>query len=649
MTYTAYVIEGNDIGGIDVGFLVQPTVQVNAVTQIQPNLMFDWNGGQTPLHDRPPLLLDGVYVGGAAPLPISLIAIHNRSLNNIVDASDGGRVRQKRLEQAENIAQFIQDLQVNDPDINLALMGDFNAFEFTDGYVDSMGILTGDLDPLGALLPGTDYLEPNLVNQVLGLDPSERYSYNFGGNGQTLDHLLTNENLQALVSGVEFGRANSDAPASFSSDPTTPLRSSDHDGIVAFISPEPPATEGIVDNLDAGFSATGEWTPSTVVSGYWADNYQFNEAGSGADSASWSFDIPASGQYRIYARWTAHENRATNATYTVGHDGADRHVVVDQTRNGGKWYRLGTFNFTGGVSYDVSLSDNANGYVIADAIRWERHEPEPPTVDQVIIDNGDAGFEANGSWPLSTVVSGYYPEDYQYNDAGVGLESAAWNFQVLQSDVYAVYARWTSHPNRASNAAYVIGHDGGLDTVVVDQRYNGGDFKLLGTYAFTSGADYAVTLDDNADGFVIAGAIQLVRLQPVAGEVVVDNGDSGFLNYGEWKESTKIAGYLGSNYQYITSRNGNDSAVWSAPIPVAGSYEVYARWTSHPNRPANAPYLVEANGVQTLVTVDQKKNGGEWVLLGTFSYSAGETARVILSNDAPGHVIADGVRWLPVP
>src|SRR5690606_40161411 len=55
----------------------------------------------------------------------------------------GDRVRQKRRLQAEFLAQWLQARQLAEPDANLIVLGDFNAFEFNDGYVDVMGTVTG--------------------------------------------------------------------------------------------------------------------------------------------------------------------------------------------------------------------------------------------------------------------------------------------------------------------------------------------------------------------------------------------------------------------------------------------------------------------------------------------------------------------------
>ncbi len=88
-------------------------------------------------------------------------------------------------------------------------------------------------------------------------------------------------------------------------------------------------------------------------------------------------------------------------------------------------------------------------------------------------------------------------------------------------------------------------------------------------------------------------------------------------------------------------------ATWQFTIPSAGNYEVFARWTSKNNHASNAPYTINHHGVATLVTVDQKVNGGQDNSLGTFFFDAGVTT-ITLSDDANGFVIADAVHVSPV-
>jgi len=249
--YTAYLVEGNDIGGIDTGFLVRDTVHVLGVTQLAAGETLSVDG--SPLHDRPPLLLEAELTGGAGAsgiFPIDVLALHQRSLGGIEDPSDGPRVRQKRLEQAESVAAIVQDLQTANPDVHLLVVGDFNAFEFSDGYVDVVGQIAGDFDPAASLLSGPDLVDPNLAKLTLTVPAAERYSFNFDGTAQAIDHALSSSALTGRVTRVEYARGNSDAAENLIYDAGTPLRASDHDGLVVHVLADADG-DGVLDGSDA--------------------------------------------------------------------------------------------------------------------------------------------------------------------------------------------------------------------------------------------------------------------------------------------------------------------------------------------------------------------------------------------------------------
>lgn len=159
------------------------------------------------------------------------MVVHNRSLGGITTA----RVQQKRSLQAQSIAQEVQSIQSADSDVALVVIGDFNAFEFTDGFVDAVGEIRGSFDPADNLLSGADLVDPDLMNQVFSLPENERYSFIFRGNAQTLDHALTSKPLDLRVRGLQIARGNADAAVDLINDDTTPLRASDHDGLVLYI------------------------------------------------------------------------------------------------------------------------------------------------------------------------------------------------------------------------------------------------------------------------------------------------------------------------------------------------------------------------------------------------------------------------------
>ena len=87
--YVAYLDEGNDVGGIDVGFLVKSTrVTVDSVTQYGKDTIFTWDGSL--LNDRPPLVLDAaVNLPGLNPFPVVVVVNHLRSMSSIDEPTDG--------------------------------------------------------------------------------------------------------------------------------------------------------------------------------------------------------------------------------------------------------------------------------------------------------------------------------------------------------------------------------------------------------------------------------------------------------------------------------------------------------------------------------------------------------------------------------
>ncbi|HEU4522949.1 MAG TPA: endonuclease/exonuclease/phosphatase family protein, partial [Thermoanaerobaculia bacterium] len=232
--YVAYLYEGNDIGGIDVGFLVKTSrVNVLSVEQIGKDERFPLDNSL--LNDRPPVVLRAtVNRDGGAAYPVTVISNHLRSLND-VDTSD--RVRQKRRAQAEYLANLVQQLQSTSPTEAIVVLGDMNAFQFSDGYVDVIGTIKGVPTPVHeVVLASSDLVNPDLSNLIDALPAVQRYSYVFGGNAQVLDHMLVNDDALARVCGFAYGRLNADFPTAFAADPTRPERISDHDMPVASFS-----------------------------------------------------------------------------------------------------------------------------------------------------------------------------------------------------------------------------------------------------------------------------------------------------------------------------------------------------------------------------------------------------------------------------
>jgi predicted extracellular nuclease len=252
--YQAFLVEGNDVGGIDVGFLVKqqlvngPTPRVTVGSVVQENaaeLFTNPDSSTELLNDRPTLrLMATVNHPNGGSFPITVMVNHLRSLNDVDSLAPGSngwptagaRVRAKRRAQAESLANLVQGRQTADPQERVVLVGDFNAFEFNDGLGDSMGTIQGTPTPANqVVLASPDLVDPDLANLVPAA-PAERYSFAFDGNAQTLDHVLVNAPLVAAVDALrsEHARTGSDFPETARNDPNTAARNADHDPIVAF-------------------------------------------------------------------------------------------------------------------------------------------------------------------------------------------------------------------------------------------------------------------------------------------------------------------------------------------------------------------------------------------------------------------------------
>jgi hypothetical protein len=137
--------------------------------------------------------------------------------------------------------------------------------------------------------------------------------------------------------------------------------------------------EIVMDNAGLGYRVvSGTWAAGTGVAGYYGSNYSSHAAGTGTSVVRWQPAVPGDGQYEVFASYTPASNRATNAPYTISHAGGSTVVPVNQVLagtpdpRGGTWVSLGVFGFQAGLGNSIELSDQANGFVIADAIRLVR-------------------------------------------------------------------------------------------------------------------------------------------------------------------------------------------------------------------------------------------------------------------------------------
>lgn len=238
--YEAYLEEGNDIRGIDSGFLVKSTkVKVLETKQLAKNeeLKFEGRDGDK-LFDRPPFMVrvQAIDPASAEPLTLTAIVNHFKSYGGADNPKDGLRVQTKRAQEADWLANFIAERAKSDPNERVVVCGDFNAFVVNDGYNDLIGTLIGTPDQ-NVAVPGKKF-ETGLIDLALlkSLPPQDRYSYVFDGSAQVLDHMLINRKMGERLVKFGYARVDADYPVAWSADDTRPERLSDHDAPVAFFS-----------------------------------------------------------------------------------------------------------------------------------------------------------------------------------------------------------------------------------------------------------------------------------------------------------------------------------------------------------------------------------------------------------------------------
>ncbi len=109
----------------------------------------------------------------------------------------------QRNQQATEVRDFVQSILAINPNANVVVAGDLNDFEFSN----PLNILEG----------------AGLTTLIETLPQNERYTYNFEGNAQTLDHILVSNNLLGKLNGFDAVHINSEFA----------VQDSDHDPVVA--------------------------------------------------------------------------------------------------------------------------------------------------------------------------------------------------------------------------------------------------------------------------------------------------------------------------------------------------------------------------------------------------------------------------------
>lgn len=129
---------------------------------------------------------------------------------------------------------------------------------------------------------------------------------------------------------------------------------------------------------------------------------------------------------------------------------------------------------------------------------------------------------------------------------------------------------------------------------------------------------------------------------------VVDNTTAGrFSASSKWISSNYSTQRYGANYRVLkkpgsTSANAN----YKIKTPAKASYRILARWPANSGYNNRARFNIKTSGGWKSKIVNQRKGGGQWALLGTYTLDAGDSYRVQVASrsSGTGYIVADAVK-----
>jgi len=402
--YQAFLVEGNDVGGIDVGLLVKGTINVISVEQVGKDTTFLQPDGTTALlNDRPPLVLTATasQPNSDTSLPFTMVVNHLRSLLSIDDPVDGARVRAKREGQAEFLANLLQSHQAAGE--NVISVCDCNAFEFSDGYVDVMGTILGRPVPADqVVLASPDLVDPDFTDLVTTLPHDQQYSYDFNGSHQVLDHVVVNSTLLSKLSRFAIARNDADFPEVFRNDPNRPERISDHDMLVAYFT-LPEATPPVL-HLPANITAEAT-SPAGAIVTFSATATDARDTNVVVNCAPPSGSTFALGGTTVNCSATNSRNKTAEGSFSITVVDTTAPIVVLNGITNGATYTLGAV-----PAASCSATDSVTGIAVQATLSISGG-----TANSVGHFTATCSGAQDGAGNVAAPVSASYDVDYLFN------------------------------------------------------------------------------------------------------------------------------------------------------------------------------------------------------------------------------------------
>ena len=242
-----------------------------------------------------------------------------------------------------------------------------------------------------------------------------------------------------------------------------------------------------IDDGDATYVESGSgWdgqTSSTLP--FFANDTRWHAAGTGSNTATWTANNLDIGEYEVYATWMPLGNRATDATYKIlsGGQQVGSDVVINQQAapqndlfEGGRPFQsLGRFNIAS-TTGAIQLSDDANGFVLADAVRFIRRGDLAPAISVTL---NPTSISENGGTSTATITVTAIPFSAAIAITAPGLATTGAAMPTVTTTITAsVAAVFADFPLVQKNGCKRVASDDafvapyGLDRVILGDTFD---------------------------------------------------------------------------------------------------------------------------------------------------------------------------------
>jgi hypothetical protein len=319
----------------------------------------------------------------------------------------------------------------------------------------------------------------------------------------------------------------------------------------------------------------------------------------------------------------------------------DGGLVIDQWHETDKTTHSGTTSVSAG-SHQIKVEYYETYHDASLRLVWQPAQPPPPKI------TGWRG-EYYATADLSggaIMVRDDKAIDLNWSDTAPGVG--------LPSDFFSV--RWTrsAYFSPAGYYRFSVLVDDGIrmwidDQLVLDEWHRSDSQSYLVDRQLAAGTHTIKVEYYEHTGFARI-RLDWQRTNTSSTQALIDDTDAGFVRGGDESGWTLVYSGYGRRSWRASNRAGW-WARWTPPLPCLGRYEVFAYVPYVSNATQKALYYVKHEGDVTTITVDQRKNAGRWVSLGTYGFNANGTEFVHLdgvTEEAAGsrNIGFDALKWV---